>query len=77
MTAYDLDDDQLATVHELLLRGLKNSELSRQQCEAYDAFCDAADIPLRIGDQPERVQAVWDEIFEEAGAQSNRTDTQP
>jgi len=66
MTIDDLTDDELTIINELALRGLNESEPTREQCDAYDAFCDAADIPLRIGDQPERVRAVFEEIIEEA-----------
>jgi len=62
----EMEQDQLDVVHELLLRGLKQTDPSeREYGEAYDAFVEAADYPLRIGDQPERVRDVWSEIVEE------------
>lgn len=61
-----IDEDKLDTIHELVLRGLRQTEpAEREYGEAYDAFADAAGYPHRIGDQPERVQEIWDEIWEE------------
>jgi len=68
MSFDDLDDDQVAIIHELILRGLRDtSPADREYGTAYDDFCNAVDIPLRIGDQPDRVQGVWDEIVESSG----------
>jgi len=62
----ELDEGQLDVVHELILRGLRQTDPSKREYgEAYDAFVEAADYPLRIGDQPERVRDVWGEITEE------------
>lgn len=61
----ELNEDQLDVIHELILRGLRETDpADREYGEAYDAFVQAAGYPLRIGDQPERVQEVWDEIIE-------------
>jgi len=65
MSFEDLDDDQVAIIHELILRGLRETSPADQEySETYDDFCEAVDIPLRIGDQPERVQDLWGDIFE-------------
>jgi hypothetical protein len=62
----EIDEIHLDTIHELLLRGLKETPVhKREYGEAYDAFVEAADYPLRIGDQPERVQDVWEEVIGE------------
>jgi len=69
MPTIEIDDSQLDTVHELILRGLTDSEeLTEEQLQAYDNFCDAAGYPLRIGDQPENVQAVWDDLLSDAAS---------
>lgn len=61
----ELDKRQLDVVHELILRGFRETDpTDREYGEAYDAFVEAADYPLSIGDQPERVREVWAEIME-------------
>lgn len=59
----ELEEGHLDIVHELILRGLQRTDpLEQEYGEAYDAFVDAAEYPIRIGDQPERVQSVWRDI---------------
>lgn len=66
MTSIELDEDVLDVVHELLLRGLRQTDpADREYGEAYDAFVDAAGYPMRIGDQPDRVREVWLEMIED------------
>jgi len=62
----EIDEDQLDVIHELILLGLtQTNPADREYGDAYDTFVEAADYPLRIGDQPERVKNVWGEIAEE------------
>lgn len=66
-TQIELDDDRLDIIHELILRGLQEtSPHEREYGDAYDAFADAAGLPHRIGDQPDRVREVWNDIMEDA-----------
>ena len=66
----DLNERQLAIIHELILRGLNETDATdRKYGEAYDAFVDASGQPVRIGDLPDNVQAVWGEIFEASRGQ--------
>lgn len=61
----ELEKEQMDVIHELVLRGLSQTNpADREYGEAYNAFMDASDYPLRIGDQPERVREVWSEILE-------------
>lgn len=61
-----LDDETFHVLHELVLRGLRETDPARREYgEAYDDFVDAADIPRRIGDQPDRVREVWQELIED------------
>jgi len=62
-----LTEEEIAVIHELILRGLRDVPVhEREYGEAYDRFCDVAGVPLTIGEQPERVREVWDEVFEDA-----------
>ncbi len=54
--------------HELLLRGLQEAD----PAEAYDAFVEAVGYPLRIGDQPERIQDTWEEFIDDDGSFDHR-----
>lgn len=66
MTTIELDDALLPYVAELLLRGLRQTDPgAREYGEAFDAFAEAVDLPLRIGDQPDNVREAWIEIVEE------------
>lgn len=59
----ELEDDEFDVVHELILRGLRQTHpAEREYGEAYDAFTESAGCPLRIGDQPDRVQDIWSKI---------------
>lgn len=61
----DLSNEQLDIIHELILRGLRQTNpADREYGDAYDAFVDATDYPLRIGDQPDRVRDTWYEIIQ-------------
>lgn len=71
----ELDEERIDIVHELILRGLRETDpADREYGEAYDAFVEAADYPLRIGDQPERIKEVWEEILEDS-PRDPRTDS--
>ena len=63
----ELPQAQLDVIHELLLRGLAETDPGdREYGAAYDAFVEAAGYPLRIGDQPDRVRELWEELIGDA-----------
>jgi len=65
MSFDDLHAEDKAIIHELILRGLRETPVEEYEYgRAYDNFCEAEDIDLRIGDQPARVRAVWLDIFD-------------
>lgn len=68
-----IDEEQLDVLHELVLLGLRETDpADREYCAAYDEFVEAAGYPFRIGDQPERIQGLWNEILEEDGQRVHR-----
>lgn len=76
-TQIELDDDTFAVVHELILRGLKETDpTERRYGEAYDTFLEGADAPLRIGEQPAEVQEVWEEIVQDGSVDHRRRENQ-
>lgn len=73
MAELEFEERHLDVIYELILRGLRETPVwEREYGEAFDAFVDAAGYPRRIGDQPERVQDVWNEILEESAKLDRR-----
>lgn len=59
----ELPAEQMDVVYELLVRGFGQTPAhDREYGDAFDAFTEEAGYPLRIGDQPERVQEAIKEL---------------
>lgn len=64
--------ERLEKVYELALRGLmdmnRDDDVSPRELriygEAFDDFAETIDAPLRIGDQTESVQQLWEDYLD-------------